>query len=196
MISDDIDKIESASLHAREIVKKLMVFARQSIQEKVPVNISDVIEEGLYFLEARCSKAGISIIKKLDYNIPNIVADKNQLNQVIVNLVVNATQAMIEGGNIIIATFQEGNDIILSVEDTGMGIDDETIKKIFIPFFTTKEVNEGTGLGLSVVHGIVTSHGGTISVTSRINKGTSFKVSFPLKDFKRSKQYGKIGDAK
>ncbi len=179
-ISKDIDKIIAASLHARTIIERLNLFARQSPQKKGLVNLNRVINEGLYFLESRCTKAGIEMLRILDPDLPEIIVDQGQMYQVLVNLVVNAIQAMPEGGTLTIRTTRRDEQIGFSVEDTGVGMDDEVIKKIFVPFFTTKDVNEGTGLGLAVVHGIVSSHGGEITVESNPGSGTIFNVSLPL----------------
>lgn len=178
----DIEKIEAASLHAREVVKKLMVFARQTPQQTSGVNLSRVVEEGLYFLESRCARAGIKLSKNLAGDLPEITADRSQLYQVLVNLVVNAIQAMPKGGTIDIETGQKGQFVVLTVSDSGTGIDEEILDKIFVPFFTTKDIDEGTGLGLAVVHGIVTAHKGTVNVESVVGKGTRFTVSLPLDD--------------
>jgi signal transduction histidine kinase len=101
------------------------------------------------------------------------------MSQLLVNLVVNAIHAMPNSGRLTIKTVRDGEDIFLTVEDTGMGMSDEVRKRIFDPFFTTKDVKQGTGLGLSVVHGIVTGHGGSIEVDSRIGHGSCFNVRLP-----------------
>ena len=176
----DIEKAVIACLHAREVIKKLMLFARKVPPKKTQVNLNQLVEEGLYFLESRCAKEGIQIVRALSPELPEITADPSQLTQVLVNLVVNAAQAMPEGGTITIKTLEGKGYISLIVEDTGVGISEEVMKKIFIPFFTTKEVDQGTGLGLPVVHGIVTSHGGCIKVDSKPGRGTWFEVKLPL----------------
>jgi len=176
----DMEKIVAASLHAREIIKKLMVFARQLPPTKVSVNLNKIVGEGLYFFEARCVKMGIDLVRHFQPDLPNLTADPGQLNQLLVNLVVNAVQAMPEGGTLKVETRLEEDQVLLIVEDTGVGISEEVKKQIFIPFFTTKDVSEGTGLGLSVVHGIVASHKGSINVESEIAVGTRFEIKLPL----------------
>ncbi len=180
-VTADIDKIVKASLYAREVIRKLMLFSRQVPANKYPVNINHVVEEGLNLLESRLVKSGVEIVRSLSPNLPSVTADPTQLNQVLVNLVVNAAQAMPRGGVLTVSTAAEANSVLLTVEDTGAGMPEETVRQIFIPFFTTKDVNEGTGLGLSVVHGIVTAHGGTINVQSQIAKGSKFIIRFPAK---------------
>lgn len=172
----DIQKIVNATLHGREVVRKLMLFSRQMPPKKARVNLNRIIEEGFYFLENRCAKQGVEIIRELDPDLPETIADPGQMHQVLVNLTVNAMQAMPEGGLITIRTKHVGNNIELSVHDNGIGMKKELIKKIFIPFFTTKDINQGTGLGLSVVHGIITTHNGNIKVESEPGKGSTFRV--------------------
>ncbi|HDH58451.1 MAG TPA: PAS domain-containing sensor histidine kinase, partial [Bacteroidetes bacterium] len=144
------------------------------------VNLNKVVEEGLYFFEARCAKAGIELNRMLTPDLPEISADPALLNQILVNLVVNSIQAMPSGGKLIVQTLASDTSVSLIVEDTGTGMSPEVMQQIFLPFFTTKDVDEGTGLGLAVVHGIVTSHRGTIDVKSEIGSGTRFEIQFPL----------------
>ena len=176
----DIGKIEAASLRTREIIKKLLVFARQMPPQKSRVNLNRVVEEGLFFLEARCAKEGVELVRSLAPDLPETSADPAQLNQVLVNLVVNALQAMPEGGRLTVATRDCGSQVLLIVEDTGTGMSEATLGRIFVPFFTTKDVGQGTGLGLPVVHGIVTSHGGLLEVGSAVGRGTRFEIRLPV----------------
>ena len=177
----DMEKIEAASLHAREVVKKLMLFGRQMPPRKTQVDINRMIEEGLYFIKSRCEKSDVEIRLSLSPDLPTITVDQSQIYQALVNLVVNAVQAMPEGGLLTITTRCDQAAISLVVEDTGIGMDEETQKKIFMPFFTTKEIHEGTGIGLSVVHGIIASHGGRIFVDSEPGKGSRFEILLPIK---------------
>ena len=176
----DFEKIVTTSLHAREIVRKLMLFARQMPPQKTPVDLNVVVEDGLYFLESRCTRGGVGLVRDLSGDLPRIVADPAQLNQVLVNLVVNAIQAMPEGGTLTIRTRATDDHVVLRVEDNGVGMSEEVLEQVFLPFFTTKDIDEGTGLGLPVVHGIVTSHGGTIDVQSAVGRGTRFEIRLPV----------------
>ena len=177
---EDVGRIEAASLHAREVIKKLMLFARQTPPRKDPVDLNGIVSEGLYFLESRCSRAGVELIREPDRNLPEIVADHSLLYQVLVNLVVNAIQAMPDGGRLTIRTVHRNGTVSLVVEDTGVGMTPSVIEKALQPFFTTKDVNEGTGLGLAVAHGIVQSHGGEILIESETGKGSRFEVRLPV----------------
>ncbi|HSV27491.1 MAG TPA: ATP-binding protein [Sedimentisphaerales bacterium] len=179
----DIGKIETASLHGRDIVRKLLVFARQMPAEKRSINLNDVIQEGLCLLDDRCAREGIELVRALTPDLPPVVADAGQMNQVIVNLVVNALQAMQEaGGRITVRTESLGRQVLLTVEDTGTGMSKAVLDQIFMPFFTTKDVGHGTGLGLPVVYGIITGHGGSIRVDSKVGHGTRFEILLPATD--------------
>ncbi len=180
-IKQDAEKIMKASLHAREVVKKLMLFARQTPPKKIQVNLNKVVEEGLYILESRCAKEGIKVVRALSEDLPEVTADPAQLTQVLVNLVVNSIQAMPKGGELTIQTKASDAFVQLIIKDSGVGMSENVQKKIFLPFYTTKDVGRGTGLGLAVVHGIVTSHEGSIHVTSKEGRGTTFKIQFPIK---------------
>jgi signal transduction histidine kinase len=176
----DLKRIVAASLHAREVIRKLLVFARETAPSRGRVDVNELVEDGLYFLEARCRKGGIELIRDLSEGLPLMVADRSQLIQVLTNLVVNSIQAMPDGGQLTIGTSRESEEILLTVKDTGMGMSEEVLQQAFNPFYTTKDVDQGTGLGLSVVHGIITAHGGRISVTSRVDDGTTFVIRLPL----------------
>jgi signal transduction histidine kinase len=177
--ANDMEKIVRASLQAREVIHNLLIFARQRLPLKTRVNVNEIIEVALSFLESRCAKAGIELVRTLAPDLPRIDADKSQLQQVLVNLAVNAVQAMPEGGKLTIETFASQSYISLIVKDTGVGMTEEITSKIFTPFFTTKDVDQGTGLGLAVVHGIVTSHGGSIRVESEVGHGARFEIRLP-----------------
>ena len=178
----DLEKIVKASLQAREIVKKLLIFARQVPSKKSRVDLNQIIEEGLSLLKSRCAKMGIRIKRDLTADLPTITADPAQINQVLVNLVVNSIQAMPHGGVLTVRTQVSPDQVLLLVEDTGEGMGPKVMEHIFDPFFTTKEIGKGTGLGLSVVHGIVSAHGGDIRVESREGRGARFETRFPRED--------------
>jgi signal transduction histidine kinase len=178
-VSQDIAKIENASLHAREVIRKLMQFARQTSPTKERVNLNHLVENGLYFFEARCAKMGIELIRNLQPDLPEIVVDPTQVHQILINLVVNAKQAMPEGGSLTVETTCHEGRVSIIVTDTGLGMSKEVKERMFEPFFTTKE-GEGTGLGLSVVRRIVVSHGGDVEARSRPGRGTRITVHLPI----------------
>ena len=174
----DLSKIEKASLFAREVVKKLLIFARGMPSQKKRVNLNQIVQAGFYF-ETRCARQGICLDYRLDPDLPDIIADPGQITQVLVNLAVNALQAMPQGGTLTIETAVNDGEVALIVADTGTGMTDAVKSRIFIPFFTTKEIDQGTGLGLAVVHGIVSAHSGKIAVVSQVEKGSRFVINFP-----------------
>ncbi len=176
----DLDKIIGATLHAREIVKRLVHFARPRAPLREKVSLKRIVEEGIPLLEAPARTAGIEIRRRVDADLPEILADPNQLRQVLVNLMANAIQAMPGGGLLSLEAYAEKGCVVLAVEDQGSGMTAEVLERIFEPFFTTKDVEEGTGLGLPVVHGIVTAHGGTMRVRSEPGKGSRFEVHLPI----------------
>jgi two-component system, NtrC family, sensor kinase len=178
-ISQDLSKIVATCLHARQIITSLLLFSRQMPPQKARVSLNVVVDEAMGLLEQRCNRKGISIVRNLSVDLPDIIADASQLRQVIVDLAVNALHAMADGGVLEVTTQASSNGVVLSVQDNGVGMSQEVLEKIFVPFFTTKDVNEGTGLGLPVVHGIVTSHGGTIRVQSAPGQGSRFDIELP-----------------
>ncbi len=175
----DLGKIEASCLHAREVIRKLLVFARQTPPEKALVNVNHVVREALSLLGARCTGAGVEVECVLDPMLPEIPADPSQLVQVVVNLVVNALQAMPDGGTLRLKTERSADAVALHVEDSGPGMSPEVLQQVFVPFFTTKDVGEGTGLGLPMVHGTVAAHEGTIQVRSEVGAGTQFEIRLP-----------------
>ncbi len=179
-VHSDLDNIIKAALHAREIIKKLMYFSRQTPPRETQVNLNRLIEDGMYLFDARCAKNGITVTRSLCSNLPAINADLSQLQQVFTNLIINAIHAMPDEGDLNIETIFDAQAVYLIISDSGIGMTEETLKQIFLPFFTTKDVKQGTGLGLSVVHGIVRAHGGDILAESRPGKGTKFKIRFPM----------------
>ncbi len=178
---NDLRRIEECVIYSREIIKKLMDFSRQSSLCKEKINLTEVIDNSISFLEARCIRESVIIVKQYTENI-TITADPIQIKQVITNLIINAIHAMKNGGKLSISTKIDGPNVMLFIEDTGIGIPAENISKAFMPFFTTKDIDEGTGLGLSVVYGIIQNHNGSIKVSSSPGKGTIFEICLPLEE--------------
>lgn len=176
----DLDRIVKASLHGREVIRKLLVFARQAPVAPQRVNLNAVIEEAIFLLEAGCERPGIRFVRDLDPDLPDLLADPVQLRQVLMNLAVNAVHAIDDRGTITVRTARDGAYVILSVEDTGRGMTPEVAQHAFDPFFTTKDVGQGTGLGLAVVQGIVIGHGGEIDLQTAPGAGARFRVRLPI----------------
>ncbi len=175
----DISKIVKAALFAREIIKKLMIFSRQTPSRLCAADLNKVVEDGVSLIESRCTRAHVTVIRDLAPELPLVRGDTSQLMQVLINLMVNAVQAMPEGGELRLSTRAEAGEVCVHVEDTGVGIPRADLENIFMPFFTTKDVGQGTGLGLSVVHGIASSHNGSVSVVSEVGRGARFEVRLP-----------------
>jgi two-component system, NtrC family, sensor kinase len=178
---EDVDRIIKASLYTREIIKKLMIFSRQMPQQLTSVNLNTIVSNILYFIDVRFQSRGIQIVERLDPNLPSIQADAVQMSQILVNLMTNAIHALSNGGKVTVTTKHKGIRVSLAVKDNGIGMATDVKKKIFEPFFTTKPIGQGTGLGLSVVHGIVEAHNGQIIVNSTLGKGSAFEIRLPIK---------------
>lgn len=186
-------RVLEAAVRASKLVKQILTFSRKVEIELKPLNLNQEIARSIKLLESTIPKM-IAIEMQLAYDLKLIKADPNQMEQILVNLVTNAIDAMPSGGRLVIETKNltldeeslngnietlPGGYILWQISDTGEGIDEETQKHIFDPFFTTKEVGKGTGLGLSTVYGIVKSHGGHIICVSRPETGTVFKIYLP-----------------
>lgn len=175
----DLQKIVDAALRGREIVKQLLLFARQTSPRKSRCDLNRVVEQAVALLEAGGERRGIAFARNLADGLPEVEADAVQLNQVAVNLLVNAMHAVSGSGRIEIETRADLDGIELVIADSGCGMTPDVLEQIFNPFYTTKEVGEGTGLGLSVVHGIVNAHGGSIHAESTPGRGSRFVVRLP-----------------
>jgi len=186
----DLQKIVATSLHVREVVRTLLMFSRKMPSKRIEVSLNEVVQEGLSFFQYRFAKESICLDLVLDNNLPTITADPGQLRQVMANLIVNAMQAMPDGGTLTIRTFQTEDHASVVVADTGTGMNAEVKAKIFIPFYTTKGSGKGTGLGLTVAHEIVTEHGGSIHVDSAFGQGTVITVQLPINTSAASRYAG------
>jgi two-component system NtrC family sensor kinase len=175
-----LEKITKQTFRASEIVNNLLNFSRTNATEFTEVDVHQVITDTLSLLEHQFKVARIRVERELRAEYPTAFGNAGKLQQVFLNLFVNARDAMPDGGELRILTDAVDSKIEIIVQDTGVGISRENVKKIYDPFFTTKAAGKGTGLGLSVSYGIVQEHGGNISVDSRPGVGTSFKLELPL----------------
>ena len=190
----NLEEVRTASLRAKDVIRQLLSFARKTQLEKKPTNIIPIVKESLKLLRSSISTS-IEIRQNIPKDVDTILADPTQINQVLINLCTNADHAMPDGGIIEVtiknveldedtaAQHSELNPVRyvnLTVSDTGHGISQEEIDRIFDPYYTTKEVGKGTGMGLAVVHGIVKGHSGLITVESELGKGTTFSIFFPV----------------
>ena len=163
-----------------KIMNQLLSFARQRPIERHPLALSLVVHEIVDVFRERLEKQRIRLEVDLEPHCPTVPADRDQMGQVLLNLIVNAIQAMSGGGTLSLALRCRNDHVLLSVSDTGCGILPDDVPKLFTPFFSTKEVGEGTGLGLTVVHGIIEEHQGSITVDSEPGRGTTFHIHLPV----------------
>lgn len=193
-LDEYFDAIETAAERAAHLVSKLLAFGRQKEASRQPIDLTTVVQDSLYLVQGLLPP-NIKVKTTLATDLPAFEGDPDQVQQIIINLCLNARDAMPDGGTITLGTRSEtfpikqggrtlsgqlgGRCVCLTVDDTGVGMDDLTRQHIFDPFFTTKDLGDGAGLGLSVVHGIVTAHGGTIVAESAPGQGTRFEVRFP-----------------
>jgi hypothetical protein len=175
-----LEKIARQTFRASEIVNSLLNFSRTSATEFVPVDLNKVVRETLTLVEHQFANAQVKAEMLLDDEIASVKGSPGKLQQVFLNLLLNARDAMESGGTLTVETKQVNGSVRVSVRDTGAGIAAENLARIFDPFFTTKGAKKGTGLGLSVSYGIVREHGGAITVQSQPGKGTQFLLTFPV----------------
>ena len=191
---DDIEQVMKAARRARYLVEQILIFSRRSDQVKRPVQLHLLVNEALQLIRTMLP-GNIEISQAIETQGDTVMADASQMHQVVMNLAMNAIHAMRAGGGVLRVELQRrevgpeiakgvegltpGAFVVLSVIDQGEGMDEDTLGRVFEPFFTTKLPGEGTGLGLSVVHGIVLSHGGAIEARSRAGEGSTFRAYFP-----------------
>jgi PAS domain S-box-containing protein len=182
-IRRDIEVINEGAQRVAGIIKKLLVFARQARPERTYVDINEIINTTLELRAYSLQSNNVKVILQLDPDLPMTVADPGQLQQVFLNLIMNAeteVKSVHGGGRLAIKTERAGDSLRISFKDNGLGIAKENLERIFNPFFTTRRVGQGTGLGLSVCHGIVTEHKGRIWAESQLGKGAAFVVEIPI----------------
>jgi two-component system NtrC family sensor kinase len=179
---ENLEEVIRQTERCRDIVKGLLEFSRQSRGNTEPVDINKVLQDTLSLVEKQALFFNIDVVWNLDPELPHVIADRSQFQQVFMNILMNAVQAMNERGTLTVATRYDrsSNSAEAAISDTGHGIPAEEIDRIFDPFFTTKESGHGTGLGLSIAYGIVTTHRGTIFVQSELGKGSTFTVRMPV----------------
>jgi len=181
---ENLQEVIKQTMRCRDIVKGLLQFSRQEKGKTEYVNVNDVLNSTLSLIEKQAMFHDIDVNKNFEQNLPMILGDQSQLQQVFINIILNAVQAMNEIGKLTIDTYHDKkNDmVIIDINDNGCGIPENTLDRIFDPFFTTKEVGEGTGLGLAIAYGIVTKYQGRMTVKSKINEGTTFTMKIPVVD--------------
>jgi two-component system, NtrC family, sensor kinase len=181
-LAEDIKYIIEDTQRCKDIVKGLLTYSRQTNPNRETLELNDLVAESLSLIRDQRLFIQVNVVKDLSDELMPIYGDRNQLSQVIINLVMNAIDAMDRVGTLTLRTYRNRNDAraCLEVSDTGCGIPRENLPKIFDPFFTTKEPGKGTGLGLSTVYGIVESNGGLVRVKETSEKGTTFIIELPI----------------
>ena len=179
-VAKDLERIVSSSLYARDFIRRLLTFARAEPTKKEPLDLHGVIGDVLALVEARWARQNVTVERDLSEATAFVDATRSELQQVLMNLLANAVQAMPEGGTVTVATRVEEGRVRVIVADTGVGMNERVRKQIFHPFFTTKGAGQGTGLGLSVARDIVVAHRGTIRVESRVGEGSRFEIELPV----------------
>jgi len=187
--AEDLDLVIRETKRCAAIIKRLLDFARDKAPERKFVDVNQVIEDTVHIVERPAHLRDIEINLVLDRTLPAIWIDADQIKQVIMNMLVNAQHAVEEKGSITVTSARTTRTrsgrapspvVEIAITDTGCGIPEENLQRIFDPFFTSKAVGKGTGLGLSVSHGIVEAHGGTIEVSSTVGEGSTFRVLLPM----------------
>jgi signal transduction histidine kinase len=173
---DYLSKMESEVSRCSRIIRNLLDFARQSEPMLRLVDINQVIEQVLSMVGHQAQLQNVEVVKEFSPSLPKVMADFDQLQQIFTNLILNAIQAMPDGGRLTIRSSAVDGEVRIDVQDTGCGISKEDMGKLFTPFFTTKAKGKGVGLGLAVAHGIIERHKGRIKVQSEVGKGTTFSV--------------------
>jgi two-component system sensor histidine kinase HydH len=177
-LKEKLHIIQSEVQRLEHFLGDLRDFTRPAVPFMQNTNINEVIHDVDALMKEDAKNRGINLVEKLDPKLPTLLADPNQMKQVLLNLVKNAFEAMDAGGRVVLASGAEGNQVWFSVEDTGGGMPPEVLDKIFNPFFTTKK--KGTGLGLAVIHKIIADHHGSVSVQSLPDQGTTFRINLPI----------------
>ena len=180
---ESLKKIVIQTTRCKNIVKGLLDFSRQTRPEMVPTDVNGLLEATMALVEKQALFQNITIVRKLASDLPLVELDSSQIQQVFMNLMINAVEAMNGNGKLTVRTSltDEGKTVEVEFEDTGCGISAESMKHLFEPFFTTKEVGHGTGLGLAISEGIIDKHGGEIRVESEEGNGASFTMVLPVK---------------
>jgi two-component system NtrC family sensor kinase len=171
-----LSKMDSEVSRSSRIIRNLLDFARQSEPVLRAVDVNQVIHQALSLVGHQAELQNIEVVRELSPSLPKVMADFDQLRQVFINLTLNAVQAMPNGGRLTLYTSQVDDRVRIDFADTGCGIPEENLRKLFTPFFTTKERGQGVGLGLAVAHGIIQRHQGRIGVQSEVGKGTTFTI--------------------
>lgn len=185
-----LQKIQEQAGRASTIVSNLLNFSRTDATEFVEVDVHRIVDDTLDLVEPQLRGMRLNIVKQYGEDLPRIVGNPTKLQQVFMNLILNARDAMPKGGTLTIETYQSDSMVGIDIVDTGAGIPPEHIRRIYDPFFTTKQIGRGTGLGLAISYGIIREHAGDISVESQVGQGTRFSIYLPISRQARAARFG------
>ncbi len=176
---EDLEVIVNETNRCKKIVRGLLDYARQTAPQKTSCDINELLDKSLDLISHQATLQNVKIERKFRPDLPKIMIDVGQIQQVFINILLNAIEAMLQGGTLTVSSGLDGEMVALRFADTGVGIPEDILHKILDPFFTTKEQGKGTGLGLSVSYGIIERHRGKLQVKSKVGEGTTFTVKLP-----------------
>jgi two-component system, NtrC family, sensor kinase len=176
----DMEVISEESHRVADLVRRLLGLVRERSELPGPVEVHGLLDHILRLLEYRFQQEHIAVIRRYTPNLPPVLGVRQEMEQILLNLLVNAWHAMAGGGSLTITTERRDAQAVITIADTGCGIPEEHMSRLFEPFFTTKPTEQGTGLGLAVVHQLVTGQGGRIDIASQVHQGTTVTVTLPL----------------
>lgn len=180
-VREMVERIDQEAQRLSHFTRGLLTFSRREEGERGEADINHILREVMAFLRYEAQKRSVTVVEEFDFHLASVAADGNRLKQVFINLVMNALQAMGEGGTLLLRSAMAAPDLVeVAIADTGCGIPPHVLPSIFTPFFTTKGPGEGTGLGLFITKKLVELDGGTISVRSVPGEGTTFNLTFPI----------------
>jgi two-component system NtrC family sensor kinase len=179
-LSEYLGLIKSEAFRCKSITTGLLDFSRVRAGDRMPTDIGEIVRSAANLISHQKKRDQLTVVVEVAPDLPRVNADGGQIQQAVIALATNAIDAMPDGGKLTFRAFPKGSRVCIDVEDTGAGIPQENMSKIFEPFFTTKEVGKGTGLGLAVCYGIISEHGGRLSVRSNVGKGTTFSIFLPV----------------
>jgi PAS domain S-box-containing protein len=177
---DDMEVISQESHRVADLVRRLLGLVRERSELPGSVDVHGLLDHTIRLLDYRFQQEHITVVKRYEFNLPPVLGVRQELEQVLLNLLVNAWHAMSGGGILTLTTERQGAQVVIAIADTGCGIPEEHMSRLFEPFFTTKAAEQGTGLGLAVVHQLITSHGGHIDIASQVNQGTTVTITLPV----------------
>ena len=181
---EDVEMVIREAIRCRDIVRALLDFSRQSRLSKAPTDLKQLVDEVVLLAAHKAEEKGVCVRTQAPPDLPLVPVDPRQIKQALVNILDNALDAVAESGEVTLTLAMPAGSGAVEIEatDNGCGISQEALSRVFTPFFTTKDMDKGLGLGLAITYGIVKMHGGAIRAQSEVGKGTTFTISLPVED--------------